>query len=141
MKHPTSIRWFERLYLASTLLWLVQSALTWPRTREILADSPSAAQMGVDALASLYVGVMVFAAVLALVLWYFTARGRAGSAKWLVIACFVVGLFLTVPGYIASLGGEDRSDGIIGFVIVALTAAAIAMLFRRDATTWFRNAR
>lgn len=141
MKRPTSIIWFERLYLASTLLWLIQEALAWPNTRQIVADSPQAAQLGADTIVSLYVGSMAFIAILSVLLWYFAARQRANVAKWIIVGCFAIGLFFYLPGQLATLRNAPSLQSAIAVAVLLLTAGAIAMLFRRDAVAWFRNGR
>lgn len=140
MNRPTSIIWFERLYLGSTLLWLIGAALSWQNTRAVLAQSESAGSLGVEALVQLYIGVMVFATILTLVLWYFTARARAVVAKWLVVACFAVGALLGLRGHIATLSSDHPLEGVIGIGAMLLTAAAVFLLFRRDSVEWFSSA-
>ncbi len=138
---PKSIRWFGRLYLASTLLWLIDAALAWQNTRQTIAESPQAAQLGTDTVVSLYVGLMVAVTILTIVLWYFAAQQRAVAAKWIVVACFAIGLMLNLPGQIGNMRSALTIADGIDIAVTVLTAAAVAMLFRRDAVAWFRNGR
>ena len=133
---PKSIIWFERLYLGSWLLSLVALAVNWSAIRETMAENPAAGRLGVDTMMNIFVAFAGLSALITMLLWYFTARQHSVVAKWFVVAFFVLGL-LGVPGLIGPFTEGQWVKGILQVLVFLLHAAAVAMLFRRDARIWF----
>jgi hypothetical protein len=77
MTRPNSIIWFERVFLGSLLLGLVNSVLTWSSMTAQMAATPGAGMLGSNFL----IGSMAIGIIINLLLWYFIARrGLAFSA-------------------------------------------------------------
>lgn len=132
---PASIVNFERFYLGSLAVSLVSTLITWDTTvATVAAASPPEVGFG----SGFVLFSVVFGIVITLLLWYFVARRASVVAKWIVVTFFVLALISLV----ASLAG--MSEGLmspldLGLSLVAtgLEAAAVWMLFRRDAKAWF----
>lgn len=132
---PVSIVRFDRLYLASIVVGLIGNIVEWPVTIARLRSDPSTAMLG--SRAEILVGGMIATGVLiALLLWFFTARRASNVARWIVtiFTIFAVGsLFFGFSGGTVILD----AGGITRLVAVALQAAATFFLFRPDAAAWF----
>jgi hypothetical protein len=122
MIRPRSILLFERLFLASLLLWCIVQAMTWNYRIALLAANPviatPAAAMAAVVLAILAVSVAV---------WYFAARRAVCSAITFVLGLIAIGQ-PGLPGPVVKL---------LSVAVSALCAVAAVPLFRPDATIWF----
>ncbi len=136
MERPISILWFERCYLGATAVGLVNTALSWNTSLQRLAENPAAAQFGASFASSMLLFGTAIAIVIALTLWYFTARKRAVVTKWLITAFFG----LSVLGVVTSLRTGTTQPGIGGVLMIVafvLNAIAVWQLFRADSNRWF----
>ncbi len=132
---PSSIVRFDRLYLASIAIGLIGNFLEWPVTMARLAENPDTARLG--STATVAAGGMIAAGVvIALLLWFFIARRASVVAKWILVVftAFAIGSLLL--GFSSGAVILD-TGGIVRIVAVALQAAAVFFLFRRDAAAWF----
>lgn len=134
MRRPKSILLFERLFLASVLIWCVVQALTWDYRVALLTANPviatPAAAMATVVLAILAVSVAT---------WYFTARRGSGLAKWAAVALAACSAVTFVFGIIAI--GQPGMPGpvvkLLSIAVSALCVSAAVPLFRPDARAWF----
>lgn len=134
MIRPRSILLFERLFLASILIWCVVQAMTWDYRVALLAANPMlatpAAAMATVVLAILAVSVAV---------WYFAARRSSRIAKWAAVGLAVCSAITFVFGLIAI--GQPGLPGpvakLLSIAASALCVAAAVSLFRADAAIWF----
>ena len=136
MLRPKSIVWFERLYLGSWFVSLVALAVNWSTMKEAIEDNPAAKKLGIDAMMNMVVAGIAISALITVVLWYFTARQHSVVAKWFVVVFFVLGLF-GIPGLFAMFTSGQVASALLQTVVFVLHAAAIVMLFQRDARIWF----
>lgn len=136
MDRPKSILWFERLYLGSWAVSLLVLVVGWNATMEKVALDPSARRLGMGMMTNMLIGGIGLGALITLVLWYFTARQHSVVAKWFVVAFFVLGL-LGIPGLVALFSQGETLSGLLQLAVLVLHAAAVVMLFRRDARIWF----
>jgi len=157
---PASIIQFERLYLASLAVVIIQSVAAYFLMQEAFARLPAGADVpaGMGGMFSgLMIGSMVigmlFSVGVPLLLWWLAARKRIEVAKWLLLAISVLSvlawcgsliMLLVMPGDVAEdLGGFAGWQALlvaIDGVGEALGVVALVFLFRRDATEWFRTA-
>lgn len=136
MARPNSIVWFERLYLGSWVVSLLALAINWNATLEKLSFDPSARRLGMGMMTNILIAGIALGALITLVLWYFTARQHSVVAKWFVVAFFILGLF-GIPGIITLFSNGEMISALLQVAVFALHAAAVVMLFRRDARIWF----
>lgn len=134
---PQSIIRFEQAYLASIVVWAVNAALGW-RVQMATVEA-SFAQMPemIPAGRAMLIGFTLFALFVSLLLWYFTARKASEVTKWIIVALFglsAVGLPFSLAG-IETTGFLPAALNIVTFV---LNGFAVWMLFRPDASAWFR---
>lgn len=157
---PASIIQFERLYLASLVIVLIQQVAGYFIAQEMIGRMPGGADLppGMGGMFSgiLIVSVLIgliFAFGIPLLLWWLAARSRQEVAKWLLLAVsvlsvlmWIVGLFmlLAMPNEVQrELGGFTGLQGVlvaIDGVGELLGIVALVYLFRADATQWFRTA-
>ena len=131
---PNSIRWFERLYVASLLIWLLLTGLEW-NANKALVEAAGAGKMSTDLTIQIYAGFLVFQAVLALALWYFAARQRSDVARWVLVFCLLCSGWALYERLVAPV--RETLPTAMGVAVFVFNVVAVAMLFRPDATAWF----
>lgn len=157
---PASIIQFERLYLASLAVVIIQSVAAYFVVREAFGRMPAGADMP-PGMGGMFSGIMIgsmiigllFSVGIPLLLWWLAARKRIEVAKWLLLAISVLSMMAWLGGLIMLLvmpmqvaqdlaGFTGLQTGLIAIdgVGEALGIAALVFLFRRDATEWFRTA-
>lgn len=135
---PSSIVRFDRLYLASIAVGLVGNILEWPLTMARLAENPDTAALGATATVAAG-GMIAVGVVIALLLWFFIARRGSNVAKWILVVFTVFAIGSLAVGFSSGAVIFD-AGGIVRIVAVALQTAAVVLLFRPDAATWFAPA-
>ena len=128
---PNSIVTFERLYLASLVLGLINNLLNWENASQILATDPNAARLGPGFL----VLTMGGGFLVSLLFWYFTARKASSVAKWIITVFFGLGL-LALP---MSLGSLPSLNLAISGIALIMQGYAVYLVFRPDAKQWFSS--
>ncbi|PCD03078.1 hypothetical protein COC42_01240 [Sphingomonas spermidinifaciens] len=129
---PPSIIWFERLFLGAVAVGLVNSAMVFDQLREI----PGAQPLGPGFL----IGSIAIGVVINLALWFFIARRASNGARWVLVVLFLFGAVSLI--FSVSMGSyPSGTAGLLGAFGWLLQAAAVTMLFRRDAAAWFRGTR
>lgn len=134
MIKPNSVRWFERLYVASILIWLVLTGLEWQATKAQV-EAASTGQMGANVMVNIFVGFLVFQAVLAVTLWYFAARQRSDVARWVLVFCLLCSGWSLYVRLTAPV--RDALPTAMGVAVFVFNLVAVVMLFRADAAPWF----
>jgi Na+-transporting NADH:ubiquinone oxidoreductase subunit NqrE len=130
MTRPNSIIWFERVFLGSMLLSLVNSALTWSSLSEQMAATPGAATLGGNFL----IGTMAVGIVINLLLWYFIARRGSNVARIIWTVLFAIGIFGVIAMFFQP---TSLSLKIVPLISFALQGIGIFLLWRPDAKPWF----
>lgn len=128
---PNSIVLFERLYLGSLVVGVVNLVLSYERIVAQMQSDPAVAQLGWGAGAVIVMFSLGMA--VSLVLWYFIARRGSSIAKWFLVAFTAIGL-LSLPTTLATATGPAL---IMAVVINLMQLVAVVMLFRADAKPWF----
>ena len=141
MQRPPSIVNFERLYLGSIALGLVNTAIGWQARQDVLAANRAVAgNPQVQAtLAWLLPLVTVIGLAISLLLWFLVARRGSVVAKWIVTVFAGIGVLTAIGVILTLVRGLSPSliVSVLGLVTTALSVAAAAMLFRADALPWF----
>ncbi|HTG37838.1 hypothetical protein [Sphingomonas sp.] len=127
---PSSIIWFERLFLAALAIGLVNSLM--------ILNAINADQAGQPLSPSVLIGSIVVGNIINVVLWYFVARRASNIARWILVALFVLGA-LSLGFSVMTDSYPGGIEGLLGAIGWALQAASILCLFRRDAATWFES--
>lgn len=122
MMRPRTIALAEALFLASVLLLVVGSVMTW---QEAVATLGTGLALG-SVLAVIVVPVL-------LLLW--ATRGRSRIGLWLLTAWTV----LSVWGVARQVGQRSDFNLVAGLTVlqVALMVIAVALLFARSSRPWF----
>ena len=130
---PTSIVLFERLFLLSLAIALVNGFLQYDALVAQVGNDPALAQLGWGSGAILV--VMAISLLIPLLLWYFIARRASNIAKWILVVMTLLGLlFVNLdPGQLGSLAG------IASLAVTILQLVAIVLLFRADARAWLND--
>lgn len=126
---PNSIILFERLFLGSLVIGIINAYLSWDTTMAALAADPNTAGLG----AGFTYGVLAFSFGINLLLWFLVARKASKVAKWILIVFFGIGL-IAMP---SSLGTLPPLSAAIAVAITVMQGVSLFMLFRPDAKRWF----
>lgn len=128
---PPSIIDFERAYLASLALGMVNTAINWQGIKQSL-ENPALKDVGLGL--GFMIGVLVFSMALSLLLWFFIARRPSTVAKWiyLVLAAFsIVSIFSSLTTL------PFGTEVMLNVVAQLLQLYAAWLLFKPDAKAWF----
>ena len=129
---PQSIVLFDRLFLASLVLALINAVLAYSTLLEEVEADPALAQIGGG---PIVIGVVLASLLIPLVLWYFISRRASNIAKWLLVALVAGGLFFGEFGFAEGM----TVPAILGLVVTLLQVVAIVLLFRADARAWLED--
>ena len=141
MPRPPSIIAFERLYLASLLLYIVVTAVFWSRTRETMLTMPQM-QANPDMAGfvdAIMIGSFAVTVGVALLFWWLVARARSVAGKWLVVVTEAIGAVFAVFALLRLVQGvaDSAVGSAVSLLVTGLAIAAAVMLFRPDARAWF----
>ena len=125
---PASIQWFERLYLGSLGLGLVNLLVHYSSLKVALGSTGG--QMGFVFL-SFLVGIAI-----SLMFWYLVARRASNLAKWFLVALVVIGL-IGLPGSLRMTDMLGTTYIAIGALATLIQAAATGLLFTAESRRWF----
>lgn len=141
MERPVSIIRFERCYLGSLLVGLMNTALLWngmmERISAKLAGNPAVAPFGpAFVLASMAFGV-VLVVITSLLLWFFVVRKPSIVVKWIVTMLFAYNLVTSLLRLTTSGTASGVPSAILVATALALNGLAVWQLFKPDARAWF----
>lgn len=127
---PRSIAYFERFYISSIALAIINMLISYGALRE-LAISKKGSPGGVIA------GVLI-TAVVGFVFYYFIARRASNTAKWILVAMTSIGILMLPSTYQQTIrvGSAYTFVSAICFVLQLL---AVGVLFKKDAVQWFKD--
>jgi hypothetical protein len=133
---PPSIVLFERLFLASLALSVVNFVLGYDAMLAELDRQPGMRQL--DLGAEIAVGTMVISLAIYLLLWFFIARKASVVAKWILTIFTAFGVVAQVYR-VATVGFAIDVNAVLGIAYYALAIAAVVYLFKPDAEAWFKG--
>jgi hypothetical protein len=131
---PQSITMFDRLFLGSLGLGLVNAALNYDSTIGQLEADPAVAELGMAG-PGFVIAILAFSFGLSLLLWFLISRMAVNVAKWVLVVLTVIGLF----GIPLALVDVPLPQAIITVVVTVTQLAALWFLFRPDAKAWFEH--
>jgi hypothetical protein len=132
---PQSIIMFERLFLASLAIGVVNFILGYGAVVATLQNDPNTQQLGLGG--SVAVAIFAVGTGIYLLLWYLIARKAMNIAKWILVALVA----LSVASLITSLAGPFALNAttILALLTYILEVAAVIYLFLRDAIAWLKG--
>jgi hypothetical protein len=125
---------FDRLFLGSLGLGLVNVVLSYDTTIGQLEADPAVAEMGLAG-PGFVIATMAFGYGISLLLWFLTARKAVNVAKWVLVVLTVIGTL----GTPLALVDVPLPQAIITVVLTVMQLAALWFLFRPDAKAWFEH--
>lgn len=139
---PRSIILFERVYGLNIAMAVASLAWAYARAGQWAPSTPADAAMGGRAAAAFTIaGVAVLVIAIKLLIWFFIARRASNVARWIFVIFFV----LAILSLIRTIGLYGRgmlpSPFLVGFGVLdtLLRIACLWLLFRPDASAWFRG--
>lgn len=134
MIKPVSIIRYERLYLASFVIGMIVSAMSWGSRNAMVAATPVLAKIGWILPTFEAAGIAI-----TLLLWYFTARSPSIAAKWVVVVLAAISAIGTAMSLAKLATGHEALGATLGLSIIASVVYAVAALhlLKPDAKRWF----
>jgi len=132
---PQSIVQFERLFLASIAVSVINFILGYGAAVAALQRDPHMQQLGLGggfATAIFAVGTGIY-----LLLWFLIARKAVNIAKWVLVALVALSVVSLLNSLAASFTLNVTT--VLGLVTYALEVAAVVYLFRGDAVAWLKG--
>lgn len=138
MERPKSIVAFERVFWVSVAVGLIGGILGWNDVLETYRREPSIAAMGFGN--EFLIAMWCISLAFQLLFWYLIARKGSNVMRWIYVVLMGFGIIsaLATIGNPAMPGGISQ---ITSLASTALTAVAIFLLFRPDASDWFTKKR
>lgn len=132
---PQSIVMFERLFLAALAASAFGFVVSYDEVMDALVRDPTLQQAGLGS--EFVLGVTLASFAIYLLLWYLIAHKAANVAKWILVVFVALGAVSFLP----SITGSWSALQLLSLAVHALQIAAVACLFRADATAWFSGGR
>ena len=133
---PYSIIQFDRFFLSSMGLGIINVALSFQDNLARLEADPTTAQMGLGSGFLVLTTSLGFA--IPLLLWYFVSRRASNVAKWILIGLTALGVLTIIPS-LQQLAQVGTFTVVATLLITALQIIALTFLFRGDAKTWLAS--
>lgn len=131
---PKSIIMFDRFYLASLALGVINFFVGYEATMALMEAEPGSAELGLAGPGILW-GSFAFGMAISLLLWFLISRKANNIARWILVVLAVIG----VIGLPFSLGQLPPLQLVGSLVITAVNLLAVYFLFRPDAKAWFEH--
>lgn len=128
---PQAILWFERLYLASAGLSVLNQLIFWDRNERVVETSGLA-----DVVPGYHLLSFAISAAIPLTLWFLIARRGSAVARLIFAVLLALGV-LSTAWVVAKGAWATGPSGLIGYAAVALQLAAAWYVFRPEASAWF----
>ena len=128
---PNSIGMFDKLFLGSLALGLVNMAVSWENSMAELEGSGLNGGVGT----SLMVVSVAIGFGISLLLWYFISRRASNIARWILIALTAIGV-VSLP---FSLFDLPTIPMILAIIVTGMQLVAIYYLFQPDSKLFFEN--
>lgn len=133
---PASIVGFERFFLASLALGLINSVLSYRSSMALVQADPAMVEMGFGS--GFIITTLAFGFGIPLLLWFLIARKASNVAKWIVVVLTAIGMLSIVMSF-STLAERGSVTVLISLVTLALQLFAIYLLFRPDAKAWLES--
>ena len=133
---PASMLLFDRFFLSSLAVGLVNSVHSYYDILDRLKADPASAQMGFGA--GFIITVAIFLFGITLLLWFLISRRASKVAKWILVVMTVLGLLAMIPTLPIFMQRSGPELFLVALVTV-LQLIAVALLFRNDARVWFAS--
>jgi hypothetical protein len=130
---PPSIINFERLFLVAMALGVIDLVVGYETATEQLTREPALRQLGIGG-SELFIGISAAWLAVYLLLWFLIARKASNVAKWILVILSAIGAIF----FVLSLTGRWDLALLLTVAYYALELAAVACLFRADATAWLK---
>ena len=133
---PASIDLFDKLYLTSFVISILQAAVSFKENSANLQADPATAQLGFGS--EFLLAMLLISFSISFLLWFLVARRASNIAKWILVILSAI----SIPMIVASFPTVAASGTIVvllTLITTVLSLASIVCLFRRDARDWFAS--
>ena len=136
MVRPHSIIRFERFFLASLVLSLINMIISFSHSMKLLNADPIIG--GTNYAAVMLILTLGISLGIQLLLWFFIARKASNVAKWILVVLTVLGIVTSIPS-LGALASQGIGILTIAVIITSLQIIAVIHLFRPDAKAWLES--
>lgn len=127
---PSSILWFERIYLGTLVIGLANLTIHYGTLRTIIGGAGAT-------MSFVFVSFLVGVAI-SLAFWYLVARRASNIAKWFLVGLTAIGL-IGLPGGFEMTGQLGFAYVGIGAFSTILQTVAVGLLFTTESRRWFAD--
>ena len=137
MQKPDSMKKFDMLFWASTVVSAIGLALTWGLMQEVMAAEMAEVDgaLGDGAMQGIIVIGFIVGMGINVAIWALISLMRIEFVKWIYIALIAYGLVTMLSGY-EDVGGFGLIH-IPGIIATILSVVSVVMLFKPDSREWF----
>ena len=137
MQKPGSMKKFDMLFWASTVVSAIGLALTWGLMQEVMAAEMAEVDgaLGDGAMQGIIVIGFIVGMGINVAIWALISLMRIEFVKWIYIALIAYGLVTMLSGY-EDVGGFGLIH-IPGIIATILSVVSVVMLFKPDSREWF----
>ena len=137
MQKPDSIKKFDMLFWASTVVSVIGLVIGWSSMQEIMAAEMAEVDgaLGDGAMQGIVLISFIIGIGINVAIWALISLMRIEFVKWIYIALIAYGLVTMVSGY-EDMGGFGMVH-IPGVIATILSLLSVWMLFKPDAKEWF----
>jgi formate-dependent nitrite reductase membrane component NrfD len=133
---PASIKQFDRYFLGSLVIGLVNSVLSYQDNVAMLQNDPATAAAGFGD--GFIITVTLFGFAIPLLLWFLISRRASNVAKWILVVLTAIGIVFMIPT-ISVIAEQGTLGLVLTLAVTALQIYAITFLFRADAKAWLES--
>ena len=137
MQKPDSMKKFDMLFWASTVVSVIGLALTWGLMQDVMAAEMAEVDgaLGDGAMQGIIVIGFIVGMGINVAIWALISLMRIEFVKWIYIALIAYGLVTMLSGY-EDVGGFGLIH-IPGIIATILSLLSVWMLFKPDSREWF----
>lgn len=137
MQKPDSMKKFDMLFWASTVVSVIGLVIGWSSMQELMAAEMAEVDgaLGDGAMQGIVLISFIIGIGINVAIWALISLMRIEFVKWIYIALIAYGLVTMVAGY-EDMGGFGMVH-IPGVIATILSLLSVWMLFKPDAKEWF----
>lgn len=137
MQKPESMKKFDMLFWASTVLSVIGLVIGWGSMEELMAAEMGEvdAALGEGSMQGIVIISFIIGIGINVAIWALISLMRIEFIKWIYIALIAYGLVSMVSGF--DMVGGFGLIHIPGIIATVLSLLSVWMLFKPDSKEWF----
>jgi hypothetical protein len=133
---PASIDLFDKLYLTSFAISVVQAAVSFNESAASLQADPATARFGFGS--GFLIAMLLISFSISFLLWFLIARRASNVAKWILVILTAISVPMLAMDY-QTIAASGAIVALLTAIATVLSLCSIFCLYRRDARDWFAS--